>query len=342
MGGLKIGAEDYEYIYDKFWNGEDGYDVDNFDAEQIYKEPSRNFRTTHDKKQFKGSVGRMVKIIKAKMEEEQCKSERAAQKGVLRISHICYLPRKQKDDDDGGGGGGNNGPPPPPAAAAKAAAAAARASSPAPRFASPPSTRKAPPPARSASYRAEMSPNDEITLHLPHHLFPWIDDNDNTRWTLMVLLPVGTTKDMLSQRIEAGGTQIVIECTWPKIMLHQLMPMFLGGNGADPVCGKGHVKVVSFCGCVKNIRQGDEQQTVKSVFRLELPSPVEEQFSDLEVPAGVSIVKFQIAERDLSGMPTGTTEEAKCLILEMMEVRTNCKSVGDTSEFTLDFSHLDI
>ena len=73
MGGLKIGSDDYNYIYKKFWNGEEGYDVDNFDAELIYKEPSRNFRATYDKKQFKGSVGRMVKIIKAKMEEEQRK-----------------------------------------------------------------------------------------------------------------------------------------------------------------------------------------------------------------------------------------------------------------------------
>jgi len=218
---------------------------------------------------------------------------------------LTFVICRENNDDDDDGGGGNNGPPLPPAAAAKAAAAAARASSPTPRFASPPSTRKAPPPAHSASYRTEMSPNDEITLHLPHHLFAWIDDNENTCWTMMVLLPVGTTKAMLLQLIEAGGNQIVIEHTWPKIMLHQLMPMFLGGNGSDPVCGKGHVKVVSFRDCVKNIHQGDEQQTVKSVFRLELPSPVEEQFSDLEVPAGVSIVKFQIAEWDLSGMPTG-------------------------------------
>jgi len=29
MGGLKIGSDDYEHIYEKFWNGEDGYDVDN-------------------------------------------------------------------------------------------------------------------------------------------------------------------------------------------------------------------------------------------------------------------------------------------------------------------------
>jgi len=187
-----------------------------------------------------------------------------------------------------------------------------------------------------------MSPNDEITLHLPYHLFPWTDDNDNARWTLMLLLPVGTTKEQLSQRIEAGGTQLVIEYTWPKIMLHEIMPMFLGSNGVNAVYARGHVKVVNFRDCVRNIRQGDENQTVKSVFRVDLPSPIEEQFTDVEVPASVSMVKFQIAERDASGMPTGATEEAKCLILEMMEVRTNYKSVGDISEFTLDFSHLDI
>jgi len=90
MGGLKDWYRRL-YIYDKFLNREDGYDIDNFDAELIYREPSQNFRQTYDKKPYKGNVGRMVKIIKAKMEEEQCKSEKAAQKGDSRISHICYL-----------------------------------------------------------------------------------------------------------------------------------------------------------------------------------------------------------------------------------------------------------
>jgi len=188
-----------------------------------------------------------------------------------------------------------------------------------------------------------MSPNDEITLHLPHHLFSWTDDSDNARWTLMVLLPVGTNKDMLAQRIEGGGTQVVMEHVWPKILLHEALPMCLGGNMANPVYGKGHVKVVSFRDCVKQIRQGDELRTVKSVFRVDLPSPVEEQFTNFEVPAGVSILKFQVAaERDEHGRAIGDVEEAKCLTLEMMEVRTNCKSVGAISEFALDFSALGI
>ena len=41
----------------------------------------------------------------------------------------------------------------------------------------------------------EMVPNEEHSLHLPHHQFQWKDALENDRITLVVFLPTGCTKD---------------------------------------------------------------------------------------------------------------------------------------------------
>ena len=38
MGGLKAGTDDYNAIYANFWNGEEGYDVDDYDGDAIYRD----------------------------------------------------------------------------------------------------------------------------------------------------------------------------------------------------------------------------------------------------------------------------------------------------------------
>ena len=35
MGGLKQGTPDYDFVYTKFWNDAEGYDVDNYDGDAI-------------------------------------------------------------------------------------------------------------------------------------------------------------------------------------------------------------------------------------------------------------------------------------------------------------------
>jgi hypothetical protein len=57
---------------------------------------------------------------------------------------------------------------------------------------------------------------------------------------------------------------------------------------------------------------------VKSVFRLDTPFTVEEQFTNIEVNLPVSIIKVPLGG--------STPTQAKCLVLEMMGVRDNYKS----------------
>ena len=53
---------------------------------------------------------------------------------------------------------------------------------------------------------AELVPNDECTLCLPHHLFVWKDLYENERYTLMVYLPTGATKSDVKPQIVANRT----------------------------------------------------------------------------------------------------------------------------------------
>ena len=64
MGGsLKINTEDYNFVYSKFWNGDEGFDIDNYDGDAIYKMRDQSFRDDDDNKQFKQNLVRMVKKI---------------------------------------------------------------------------------------------------------------------------------------------------------------------------------------------------------------------------------------------------------------------------------------
>ena len=65
MPGLKINTPDYNYVHQKFWNEEPGYDVDSYDGEAIWKDHSMpHFRDEYDLKQFKQSLYRMITRIK--------------------------------------------------------------------------------------------------------------------------------------------------------------------------------------------------------------------------------------------------------------------------------------
>jgi hypothetical protein len=39
MGGLRIGSDDYN-IYKKFYEGAQGYDIDNYDPDAVYNDPN--------------------------------------------------------------------------------------------------------------------------------------------------------------------------------------------------------------------------------------------------------------------------------------------------------------
>ena len=63
--------------------------------------------------------------------------------------------------------------------------------------------------------------------------------------------------------------------------------MYAGTHDGGKVYGEGHVKVVSFRDRVKQIKCGDLTNVVYSIFRKELWTTVEEQFSDLDVPSAL-------------------------------------------------------
>ena len=65
MGGLKQGSDDYNWVYGKFFNQEQGYDVDNYDGDAIIRDPAMpHFRDKYDVKQFKQSLSRLVSKIR--------------------------------------------------------------------------------------------------------------------------------------------------------------------------------------------------------------------------------------------------------------------------------------
>jgi hypothetical protein len=202
----------------------------------------------------------------------------------------------------------------------------------------------------STSYHCKMALNSQIlrtsicdkvpkfaTLWFGIIRYGWKVRDENDRMTLHVLLPTGMTKANCSPCIDAGGTQVKIVLEWPEELLDTKLPMFAGTtmprDGSDPIpfYDKGHVNVMSFCENVKFLRNHDDKNPVKSVFRCNLPATVKEQFSDFDVPSPLASIKLKIAKKD-----------CWCLTLEMMCLRSNYKSVPFVEDFEIDFSHLTI
>jgi hypothetical protein len=313
MGGLKQKSPDYNWIWSKFLDPEDdAYDIENYNADDIWKDPSREFfkNKDYDLKQFKLSLGRLVKKIReginsppagehnAPADDQQPEAPPPTQSGKPNLQSPSRNPKQA------------------PASAGKKT----------------PSTKT---PASTAP--KERVVNDEIPMALPYHMWNWKDNDNNDRLTCMILLPVGTTKDMVSPRITSGGDEIKVEYIWPNAMLDVKVPMFMGSQSTEPFYDKGHIKVAHFRDSVKLLKRGDDKKQVKSIFRVDTLFTVEEQFTALEVPSPVSIVKFPV--QGSSGTPT----QAKCLVLEMMGVRDNYKSVdGSIDEFICDMGNLTI
>jgi hypothetical protein len=71
MGGLKQKTEDYNYVWARFMDATDeAYDIENFNPDDIWKDPNRRFskNQAYDERQFKLSLGRMVKNIRKQLE----------------------------------------------------------------------------------------------------------------------------------------------------------------------------------------------------------------------------------------------------------------------------------
>lgn len=310
MGGLKQGTDDYNWIYAHFWNGTTGFDVDSYDGEAIWKSPQRTFRDSYDLRQFKQSLKRMVTKITTD-------------------SNFNPTGNTDADVDMEDAEEGELPPPGTPGATAGSPPPSARRGMKSP----PPAPRMASPPPAPREYVA----NDEYALQLPHHHFQWKDQSENTRTTLMILLPTGVQMSDILPRVEAGGTQVKLVLTWPSVLLDSKMPMFLGTSNGKPFYSAGHVKVTNFRDTVRCLKHDDETTVVKSVFRCSLPSVVEEQFCRDEVPEGAYVTVFGTAT-------SGSAKKmaSKCLFLEMMNLRTNYKGYGDVEEFDLDFESLTI
>lgn len=325
MGGLKKNSEDYNYVYQKFWKDEAGYDIDNYDGEAIWKSRDMpHFRDDYDLKQFKQSLYRMTSLIR-----EARNNEAAPQPAAVQAP-----------------------PPPPPPQQQQPQ----QQQQPAP-FASPPRGVARPgTPVSTAKnllpvVEEELTPNDEYLLDVPHHLIEWKDKQQNKRLTLIVYLPSGVKKGDVAPRIVAGGTQVVMEMDWPAPMMDVRLPMYAGTQSRKPYYANGHVKVSNFNESVKHLKNHDADRTITSVFRKELSHPVEEQFCDFDVPDSLYSVTFQVKPpmeedgvtpmkgsdgRDLS------PQDCVAVVLEMMCVRSNYGVSHEIEDFTLDFDNLAI
>ena len=328
MGGLKQGTPDYQFVYTKFWNAEEGYDVDNYDGDHAIWSSRSCFKAEYDCKQFKQSVARMVAKIKG-----------------------------QRAIDDGNGlampspdvGSPESIVPPPVQRPTPIKSPPVKS----PPVKSPPI--KSPPPPATPVYSAtpsmsiggipfgneELVSNDEYVLALPHHLFGWKDKMSNDRYTLVVYLPLGTAKEHIYPRISAGGTQVTVVLDWPDVMTNPLLPMYAGTTDGQPVYQNGHVKVASFQQAVKTKKKGDHASTkLKSVFCCDIPNTVEEQFCDFDVPAEVATIRYFIAEK--TDDPPAPAQEALALVMELMCVRTNFNDAYNVQDFQVDFSKLSL
>ena len=224
-------------------------------------------------------------------------------------------------DIDGGGD------LPAPKSSVKSPPPSAKMTSPRPTSSKKPATKTA-----TASFPFEITVNDELELLLPHHMFTWKDNLSNDRVTLMVLLPVGTTKEMLSPRVETGGLEVTMDYIWPPTMLNEMVPMFLGSENQKKFYQRGHIKISHYRDSIKALRCGDQNKRVKSVFRVDMPFRVEEQFAKEEVPRSVSIVKFKVGDNTV----------AKCLFMELMGLRDNYLGAGEIDEFAYDLGNLSL
>jgi hypothetical protein len=68
MGGLHQNSDDYKWICERFMDSTDNaYDLENYDAENIWKDPTREFykNKAYKVKQFKQSLTRLVAKLQA-------------------------------------------------------------------------------------------------------------------------------------------------------------------------------------------------------------------------------------------------------------------------------------
>jgi hypothetical protein len=242
------------------------------------------------------------------------------------LHFFLLIVESSGDTEDAAGG---TGAPPTPTPKASASAHTPNNPKQAPGAAS--ASKKTP--ASSAPPPKERVVNDEIPMALPYNMWAWKDQKNHDRLTCMVLLPVGTTRDMVVPRISAGGDEISMEYIWPNAMLDVRAPMFMGSRSTEPFYDKGHIKVAHFRDSVKLLKRNDEKKQVKSVLRVDTLFTVEEQFTKIEVPSPVSIIKFSVGD---------AASHAKCLVLEMMGVRDNYHTEADIDEFCCDMDNLSL
>ena len=324
MGGLVRNTEHYNKIYDNFKTGKKGFDINRYDGDAIFKSKA-DYQVKYDARQFKQSLLRMVARIRAEGEAPEAPGQTTNAEAATPVP--APVP----------------GPTKPPATAK--VAPAPKMSTPTPKTATPTAKMSNAKPS-TPSFAGipgydfqELAGNDEYMLSLPHHLFGWKDTMENDRLTLMVYFPMGVSKADVLPRIVAGGTQVEIEMIWPSIMTDPRLPMYAGTNGRVAMYGVGHVKVVSFRESVKRIKAGDESKSTYSMFRVDLPREVEEQFCDVDVPAALATVKYKVFSKK---NPSAPPQDAICLVCEMIGHRSNYKDMFEIEDFAIDFENLAI
>ena len=141
-----------------------------------------------------------------------------------------------------------------------------------------------------------------------------MSSNQNNRLMVYILMPPGHPKDHYTIEVQKGGNEIVIDYTWPEEMLDPTL--FMKGHNQYT---EGHNKIVAFKEHVKQLREGKNDNKVKSECRLRLPFPVEEQLTSHGVPHPLYV--------------TTTRNNHRVLAVEMMGVHSNFASMKVVDEF---------
>lgn len=306
-GGIRKGTADYRKIrkslQEEFGDGNyEAYDSDV--ADRLYRQ-SAQYQVSYGIKNFKDSIKRLVERLQ-KQEEK-------------------FSDEEEDEDEDEDATNQESASAPPTATAPTDPPSPPRMSSPVPSADQ----------LRSSGLARELVDNDEISVHLPHHIWDWKDSDENDHVTLILLLPVDAChneRDLYVYcGVESGGTQVKVELRWPESFLCELVPRYAHSVVAGEAVLTGNdVRVVAFKESVKSLRVKDSKSPVWSVFRCDTPIAVEEQLTDENVPAPISIV--EVPCKGLFTIPV--------LFVEMMGVRSNYKQSAELEEMFQDFSAL--
>ena len=138
----------------------------------------------------------------------------------------------------------------------------------------------------------EEGREDESRITLPASVFSYLDEDQMQRVSVVLELLSSTRCADLEVVVEPGGRQVVIVHKWSPPMLdpQRLLKGLKCSKGKQRFTGS-HTKVVALGQVIHTMKYSHRRREVESVFRINLPHQVEENFCNKDGHDGVYPVK---------------------------------------------------